>query len=148
MFVQGKIEDAAAAVITASLASNSVTTWQINKGLDTKVNTFPCVKVICHSWEPMYKELNIGIGKAHLELITCGVKAIGDAGQGTAASEFESVSDYVFNPFLANNITATLGSHTTNLQVLLVSDEGLEVTTLSDGWIATQKLEVVCARTS
>lgn len=148
MFIQGKIEDAAAAVISASFAAHNVTNWQINKGLDTHVNTFPSVKVICHNFEPAYKELNIGTGRAHLEIVTCGIKAIGDAGQGTAATEFETVSDLAFNPFLANNIATTLAGYATNLQFLLVSDEGLDVSTLTDGWIASQKYEIVCARTS
>jgi len=148
MLVQNKIEDAAANVISSSLANNNITTWQIYKGMGNSTITFPCIKVICHDAESMYKELNIGTYKAHLEVLTCGIKAVGDAGQGTTASQFETISDLAFNPFLSNAIAPTLASYTSNLQVFLVSDEGLEVTTLTDGWIATQKFEVVCARTS
>jgi len=35
---------------------------------------------------------------------------------------------------------------TPQLNILLVSDEGLEVTTQTDGWIAKQQFEVVCSR--
>lgn len=146
MLVHQLLENAAATVISSSLASNTVTGWQINKGLGTNVNTFPSVKVICRSYTPMYKEVNAGIGKAELEIITCAVKAVGDDNQGTTATEFETVSDYIFNPFLANNIAATLS--TASLKVHLVTDEGLEVLTQSDGWLANQKLEVVLSRLS
>lgn len=146
MLVHHLVENVCATAVSASLASHNVTGWQINKGFGTATNTFPCVKIVCRSFEPMYKELNLGTGKAHLEIETCAIKAVGDAGQGTAATTFETVSDYVFNPFVANNAAATLT--TGSLQVLSISDDGLDVVTASDGWIATQKLEIVCARTS
>lgn len=146
MFIQSYLENAAATIVSNSLASASITNWQINTGLGTNSINFPCVKIICHTFDPLYKELNLGIGKAHLELITCGIKAIGTNGEGTAATEFEAVSDLVFNPFFNNSIAASMT--TASLQVLLVSDEGLDVNTLNDGWMASQKFEVVCGRTS
>jgi hypothetical protein len=147
MFIQNQIEDIAVNIISASLATNNVTNWQVGSGLNDTLVAFPCVKVICHDWQPMYKELNIGTGKAVLELMTCAVKVVGtNQGEGTSPTEFETVSDYVFNPFFANNIANTMS--TNSLKINLVSDDGLEVTTLADGWTANQKFEVVCSRMS
>lgn len=152
MLVQNKIVDAAKTIISSSLSANSITDWTIYGMMDTNSQTgikFPCVRVACYDEEPLHKDVKSGYHKAELHLITTAIRITGsNPGEGTSASEFETVSDLVFNPFLANNIESTLSASTTNLIINQVIENGLETTPLLDGWIATQKLLVTCARTA
>jgi hypothetical protein len=150
MLVQHLIENVAALIVTGSLLANNVTgsngtgSWQVHKGIENNQMMFPCVKVICGDFVEDYPYLKIGTGKAELELLTCALKPTRQ-GLNTSATEFETVSDYVFNPFLADNIASSMSLN--NLKVLCVTDSGLNVVNMDDGWIATQKLTVVCQRT-
>ena len=146
MFIQKIIEDSAVKIISSSLVSGSVTGWEIHKGVENNSINFPCVKVICSTFSLLYPELGLGVGKAELSLISCGIKP-NQQGIGITAATFQSVSDIIFNPFLANNV-ATSMSISGSLSVSQVIDGGLEVTSLDDGWIATQKLQVVAGRLS
>lgn len=142
MFIQNKIEEAAAKIVSSSLATANVTTWEVRGNFDAEIINPPLVKVVCDKSEPLYPQLNIGISKVQLSIVTFAVKA------ETAAQDFESVSNTVMNPFFANNIAATLQANTTNVTVKCVYETGFEVVTLEDGWMATLQLEVVAGRTS
>jgi hypothetical protein len=142
MLIQDKLTNAAKSVISSSLATNAITDWNVYGNFDTDVIAPPLVKVICNKFEAIYPEVNCGVGRANLEVITVAMKA------ETDATEFETVSDIVFNPFFANNIGTILEANTTNIKVYGVYDKGLDVETLEDGWMATQLLEVVCSRLS
>lgn len=142
MFIQNKITDAAIAIVSASLATANITTWAVHGNFNNTIINPPLVKVICDKSEPLYKELNIGISKVQLEIVTFAVKA------DTTPTDFENVSDAVMKPFYANNIAATLQANTTNVTIKGVYEVGLEVMTLEDGWMATLQLEIVCGRTS
>ena len=141
MFVKKRIEDAAALIVSGSLAANNISGWQIDKGLDTTINVFPCVKVVCKNWTPYAPENRIGHGSSDLEIIACAVKV------STDPSDLETICDYIFNPFLADNAADQLAGNTTNLQVSQIIDGGWESTTLKDGWIIFQKFKVVCSMT-
>ena len=142
MFIQNKIEESAAKIVSSSLAAANVTTWEVRGNFDAEIINPPLVKVVCDKSEPLYPQLNIGISKVQLSIVTFAVKA------ETAAQDFESVSNTVMNPFFANNIAATLQANTTNVTVKCVYETGFEVVTLEDGWMATLQLEVVAGRTS
>jgi hypothetical protein len=150
MLIQNYIVSAAKQVISASFASGSITNWQIYGQydvLDRKGIEFTNVRVQCFDEQPYEKALKTGLHKAQLELLTSAIR-LTDTGEGTTANEFETVSDLVFNPFLMNGIEGIMGSYTPNIIYKLVIEDGLETTPLTDGWIASQKLEVTCARTS
>lgn len=141
MFLQDKIEAAAIAVISGSLATAGLN-WAIHNGLSNDFISYPLVKVICKTFAPLYPYLQIGDGKAVLIVMTAGIK------DQMSPEDFERGSDAVIEPFLADGIANTLMSNTTNLKIHGVYDLGLDVQTLNDGWTALQTLEVVCCRTS
>lgn len=145
MFVQELIENQAASIISSSLSSNGVSGWQISTGISNTIITFPSIRVVAGNYEPKYPEENAGFGDCALEIWTMAIKP-NNQGIGITPQAFNSVSDYVFNPFLANNIVSTMSYN--NLQVLFVKENGLEVASMDDGWIATQKLLITCQRTS
>ena len=152
MFVQELIENQAASIISSSLAfngipiaGNGVTGWQISTGISNTIITFPSIRVVAGNYEPKYPEANAGYGDCALEIWSMAIKP-NNQGIGITAQTFESVSDMVFSPFLANNIVSTMTYN--NLQVLLVKEHGLEVASMDDGWIATQKLLITCQRSS
>lgn len=141
MFLQDKIEQAAMAVVSMSLSSSNVTGWQIVNGMNNTFVEPPMVKIVCDKFEPMYKELSIGYGRTNLYVTTFGVKA------DMLPSVFETVSDIVLDPFLSGSIVATMNSNIVSASILAVHDNGLNVTTLEDGWAAEQSLEIIAART-
>ena len=151
MFVNYKIIDAAKGLISSSLALNNKTNWSIYGQFDITDKTginMPCIKVLCFNEEPQYKESNLGLHKAELQILTFAYSLLGtNTGEGTTANEFETVSDMVINPFLNNSASVTLQNYTNNLQILNINENGLESTPLNDGWFANQKFEVVCSRT-
>lgn len=142
MQVTKLIEDAAANIISGSLASNGINGWEIHKGLQANKISFPCIKIICGKWIPDYPENNIGVGRTTLDLITCAIKL------NTSSSLLENISDICFDPFLQDNIAGVLASNTTNLMVSKVIDRGYTPATLDDGWVITQQFEIVCGRTA
>jgi hypothetical protein len=149
MNVKGLVENAAASIVSSSLAANNIADWNIYTGMGTGSIGFPCVKIICDTYSPYYPELNIGIGRARLKIITCANKVMGtNAGEGTSSTEFEAVSDYAINPFLKDNVAVTFGGYENNLIVKQVIEDGLTISTLDDGWVANQSFQVVCGRTS
>jgi hypothetical protein len=149
MFVQKRIEDAAVAIISGSLVSGSIANWNIYQGMSNNIAQFPCVKVLCHSMTPLEpKELNLGVAVAQLQILTCAIKENATNAVSTTPDEFEAVSDLVINPFLSDDITTTMSANTNNMVFHQVSENGLDVETLKDGWIATQNFEVVCGRTA
>lgn len=152
MLVQPNLINAAKAVISSSLAANGVSNWIVYGMYDTTPQQgiqFPCVRVQCFDEVAMYAFNKIGWHQATLELITTAIRITGsNAGEGTSATEFETVSDLVFNPFLTQGAESTLANTGFNLQIQNVEEAGLETTPLTDGWIATQKLNVICARTA
>lgn len=145
MFIQNKIADAAKLMISQSLASHGVTTWAMASSFSTgsiNGNDAPYVFVTCDKWEELYPELNTGIGKAILSIYTFAIKV------DTTTTEFETVSDYVFNLFLDNNAITSMSLNAPTLIIKGIFDESMDVTTLNDGWMATQELEIVCGRLS
>ena len=149
MFVQSKIEDAAVAIISGSLVSGSITNWNIYQGLSNNLVKFPCVKVMCHATTPLTpKESNSGVAIAKLELLACAVKRNATNSDSITPEEFETVSDLVINPFLMDDIATTMQLNTNNMKFHKVSENGLNVETFQDGWIATQQFEIVCGRTA
>ena len=148
MFIQKRIEDCAVAIISSSLASGSVA-WNVYQGLDSNIAAFPCVKVVCNTYTPFFKELNVGVGTSQLEIMTCALRVNAeDTESTTTPQDFETVSDLVFNPFLADTIANTMSISGSNISVKNVSESGLDVANLDDGWIATQKFEIICSRTA
>jgi len=143
MFVHNRLEDAVESVISSSFAANNVTNWEIHKGSDILLEKYPCVKIYSTGFDPIVKGVNTGIGRTSLMIMTCAVKL------KTGKDEFEQASDLAFNPFLQDNIADTLPTFTTNLIIEAVNEESLEVERdLSNGWVATQKFEVVCGRSA
>lgn len=150
MLIQSKLIDAAKSIISSSLSGSGYSNWNLYGQFDSTDKTgitFPCIRVQCFDEEPMYKEQKAGLHKAQMEIITSAIRVVGtEAGEGTTASEFETVSDLVFNPFLKGNIETTFASASIGMDIKQILENGLETTPLTDGWIATQKLEIVCAR--
>jgi hypothetical protein len=152
MLVQNKIIDSAKVIISGSLASNNKTNWHLYGMFDQVDQTgiqYPCIKVLCMEESPEYPANKLGLHKANLQIQTFAVRVVGtNAGEGTTATEFETVSDYVFNPFLSDNVESVMTSNGNNIQFKQVIEDGLEVTPLTDGFYANQKLICVVTRTA
>ena len=142
MSIQSNIEKAAMEIVSSSLVTDNVSGWNINAGLGNDFMNPPLVKIIADKVSTLdgLKELNLGIYKMTLSIVTFGVKAL------MTPDEFERVSDIVFNPFLEDSICSNLGNKTTNIKVQGAYDMGLNITTLEDGWAATQEIELVVSR--
>jgi len=153
MLVQNKIIDAAKKVILSSLASNwTGSTWHIYGQFDqadTQGVKYPNIVIRCFDETPMYPYNKLGICKAQLELTTRAIRVTDLYGEGTTATDFETVSDLVFNPFLTvDDIETTMSFNSVDIKYHSMVEDGLEVTPIADGWMASQKFEVICSRTS
>lgn len=151
MLIQNKLIDAAKIIVSSSLAANGITDWTVYGMFDTTPQQgirFPSVRIQCFDDEPLYKENLSGWHKTTLELITTAIRLTGSMSGGTSASEFETVSDMVFNPFIGSQAVSSMSAVVNNMSIQGIFEDGLEATPLTDGWIATQKIQVVCARTS
>jgi len=146
MFNNRPLEKAIASVISASYASNGVTGWDIVTSFSTGSiggsGNNPVVEIVCGNAEPMMPYNRLGYSKIPVTVATVAVKTI------TTATEFETVSDFTFDPFLADNGLTNLSSYAPTLIIKSVVDNGLNVTSVNDVWMATQDLEIIVGRAS
>jgi hypothetical protein len=144
MFIQNRIQNAAISMVSSSLVSNGITNWSIYDSFATGslsgVDNAPMVQVICDKWVEDNPNAHLGVGKCTLRLATFAEKKI------TTATEFETVSDIVFNPFLSASAASSITAIDPSLIVAAICDMGLDVQTAKDGWMATQDIELVCGR--
>lgn len=145
MLMNHLIESAVVSLVSASFATNNVSSsWGIVSGYSTGSiddTTDNVVQVVSGQQEPLIPFVNTGVYKVNVSIMTTAKKTF------VTPTEFETVSDYTFNPFLRDDVVQTLSTYAPALKIHAVTDAGLSVETVNDGWLASQDLTLVIART-
>lgn len=141
--IKYKLEEAAANLASSSLANIS-SSWNVYRDLD---DTFisgsrqaPAIRIEVEKWAPYDDKLSIGVGACILNVIAVAEKHV------TPVAEFEEVASAVFEGFFTGSINHELMTRTSGLFVYNVQEAGEDVSTISDGFIATQQFLVTCGR--
>jgi hypothetical protein len=146
MSLNRKLETAVESMISASYATNNVTNWTLVNSYSTgslNGNENPSTtEIFITKSEPMMPYVHLGYDRVTVTIATVAVKSL------VTASEFETVSDYTFNPFLTDDALTTLSSYAPTLIIKSVVGSGLEITSVNDVWMATQDLEVIAGHSS
>jgi hypothetical protein len=140
-FLNIKLEEAAERILSEVTSSGTFIYRHYGTELIEDNVQSPAIKIETSEWEPLYPELNIGVGKINVD-ITYGVYK-----SDTTTETFDSASNVLFARMLSGSIDRDLESNTSNLCVHEVLDGGCVPDVLSDSLIATQKLTVFCSRT-
>lgn len=132
--INRKAEQAVKAVVEQS------TDWFVLAGIDNAFVTssqFPRVCIVAERNEPLEPHAKCAIRKVAIEVTTIALKA------DTEPETFESGSNVILDRLLGTGgITNDLSN--SSLLVCDVIDESGDTRTLSDGYIHTQRLSIVC----
>lgn len=131
------LEQKAVEVISQSLASGSISNWNIydSGGIDNVI--YPLFAAVMNNdGEVLYKENVKGLYKVNLAIVSqCDKTTL-------SHSEFNRISDIVFNKIIINGLPSD-----NNLKIHDMCEANpAMVESMNDGWTATKTFNVICER--